>query len=154
MSYGIIYVVSNTINPMQYVGQTVMTPERRWSFHLGTMRTSYNHPFYNTMRKYGDDKFSVVQIDVADSPEELDEQETFHIRRLNTLWPNGYNLASGGRGGQHHIRSKQAMSKSRKGRSLSIEQRQNIAKALTNRYVSPETGRRISKSLTGKSSYM
>jgi group I intron endonuclease len=82
---------------MQYVGQA-KNLKHRWQSHLGEIKTDYNHPFYNAMRKYGGDKFSIVQIDVADSLEELNEQETFHCHRLNTLWPNGYNLAvPGGR---------------------------------------------------------
>jgi hypothetical protein len=42
--------------------------------------------------------FNVEQIDFAESSKELNKKEVFHIMRLKTLAPRGYNLTTGGEG--------------------------------------------------------
>jgi len=93
---GVIYIVTNLNNRKQYVGQTVRKLKRRL----------YEHEHYNTstmihkaIKKYGIENFKWVSFSCPE--EELDWQETFLIKELNTLAPNGYNLDSGGNEQKH-----------------------------------------------------
>ena len=89
----VVYLVTNKINGKQYVGQTVRPVEERWKDHCRVKDENY---FHRAIRKYGADNFSVEVIDTATTPEELDEKEVYWIKKLNCLFPNGYNLRDGG----------------------------------------------------------
>ena len=97
---------------------------------------------HRAIAKYGADSFIVEEIDQAESIEELRAREIFHISRLRTMAPNGYNLTIGGEGllaPTAEIRQK--LSKAKKGRpghSISKETRRKISRALRGRQ--PECG--------------
>jgi group I intron endonuclease len=107
--FGRIYAITNIVNGKQYVGKNTTMLKQRWLGHLKDARNGDLRPLYRAIRKYGIAAFTIVQIDAADSKEELGAQETFHILRLKTLVPCGYNLkASDNREGMsdeayHHI---------------------------------------------------
>lgn len=94
---GYIYLITNTINGMQYIGQTV-NPEARWKKHLSVARGSYYYRsyFYNAINKYGPDNFTFEVVLECDA-EALEEKEQEYIAKYNTLYPNGYNLTPGGK---------------------------------------------------------
>lgn len=52
------------------------------------------HYLNNSIRKYGKDEFIVELLDVC-SLEESDDIESSYIIKLNTMFPNGYNLKLG-----------------------------------------------------------
>lgn len=52
----------------------------------------------NAIRKYGKDNFSVCEIDVAETKEELDKKEISYIKKYNAI-KTGYNETLGGDGG-------------------------------------------------------
>lgn len=89
-----IYCITNTINRMQYVGQSESI-ERRFKQHIESPSSSDIH---QAIEKYGAHNFR-FEIIVACHPNELDEQEVKFIRLLNT-YENGYNQT---RGGQHSV---------------------------------------------------
>lgn len=89
-----IYLITNTVNGKQYVGQTIHTLSERWANHCS--KNSGCIALKNAIHKYGKDSFKIEEIDTASKREDLDEKERFWISKLNTLSPNGYNLKSGG----------------------------------------------------------
>ena len=49
----------------------------------------------NAIRKYGKDSFDISLLEIT-SVTNADERESYHILHYDTLYPNGYNLTSGG----------------------------------------------------------
>lgn len=88
----VIYVITNRVNDMKYVGQTRTKLKKRVSHH------KRNNEAYlgNAIRCYGWDNFEVAILEECSSPEELDEREKYWIKALNCKIPNGYNLTDGG----------------------------------------------------------
>ena len=91
-----IYVIRNTINNKCYVGQSVdykvrfrkhKEEARRNNFH-------YKSVLYNAMNALGIDNFYVELLE--SQVENYNEREIYWINKLNTIRPNGYNLAKGG----------------------------------------------------------
>lgn len=100
---GNIYIITNLINNMQYVGQTTRTIQQRFSGHKNTAKNNTDNTYlHRAMNKYGIENFKVDKIASinCDSIEELSEQlnylEIMYIAEYNTLAPNGYNLTKGG----------------------------------------------------------
>lgn len=94
--YGRIYCITNAINGKQYVGQTVQKLSIRWASHK--RQTGGCRALSNAIKKYGASNFAIEELAEAASQSELDELERHWISMLNTMWPNGYNLNSGGNG--------------------------------------------------------
>lgn len=86
----IIYCITNTVNNKKYIGQTRNKLARRWSEHLYDARSGRGGVVHTAMRKYGDDKFTIEQIDSARTLRELGEKETAWIERLNTHIRSGH----------------------------------------------------------------
>lgn len=89
----IVYLVTNNITGMQYVGQTIRSLEERWRDHCRVKDDNY---FHRAIRKYGSENFTLKILDTAETGEELDLKEIYWIEKLNTLYPGGYNLREGG----------------------------------------------------------
>lgn len=109
--FGELYVITNTINNKQYVGQVVShrlnnTKYRPFGFvkrfadHISEAmcNTKKKQCSYlnNAIRKHGVDNFKITLIDRC-KREELNEYEIKYIKEYNTLYPNGYNLTEGGK---------------------------------------------------------
>ena len=65
----------------------------------------------NAIRKYGKDSFKVELIEKC-SCEDADKTESFYISSFNTLFPDGYNLTSGGKSTQLTLESRLKISRS------------------------------------------
>lgn len=89
----VIYLATNKIDGKRYVGQTIRSLEDRWKDHC---RVKDNNYFHRAIRKYGPENFSLEILDTAESEDELDRKEMFWIEKLDTKFPNGYNLRDGG----------------------------------------------------------
>ena len=86
-----IYLVTNTINGKQYVGQTITKYSK-----LG-----HGHAVRDAYKKYGRKNFTYETIVSGISCEMfLDYAEKFWIKTLDTMVPNGYNLEFGGKRGK------------------------------------------------------
>lgn len=97
--YGIIYRALNVTNNKFYVGQTVKSLTERKAIHYYYARRGIkNYYFYNALRKYKDWEWNILQVTYC--KEELDTQEKYWIRVLNSMMPNGYNTREGGANGR------------------------------------------------------
>ena len=103
-----IYCISNSVTGKLYVGQSVQPIKTRWRQHC--LLSGKCRVIESAIKKYGAGAFSIKEIAVAESQEELDRLEQFWIARLNTISPNGYNLSGGGNGaGKMHDETKALM---------------------------------------------
>ena len=91
----IIYKITNKINGLVYVGQTIGFIENRWKQHLSAR--SCCRKLKHAIAKYGSDNFTIEQIDNAENLEDLNKKEEFWIESLNSMTPSGYNLIAGGK---------------------------------------------------------
>lgn len=109
--YGYVYLLTNKINGMQYVGQTVRTLKIRFSKHITDSKHGKTY-INRAIKKYGIENFTIKQVDIAYNQEELNLIEGVYMAWFNTLAPNGYNLKEtiDGRG-RHSEESKEKMRK-------------------------------------------
>lgn len=65
MIFGYIYKIYNDVNDKAYVGQTTMTIQKRFEGHIKASTRNVKRPghLYLAMRKYGVDKFHVVELE-------------------------------------------------------------------------------------------
>lgn len=90
-----IYIITNTINGKQYIGQTIRPITQRFTEHC--KNSSGKHSIITrAMCKYGREFFLLEQIRTCTNQKELDEYETYYIKMFGTLAPFGYNLTTGG----------------------------------------------------------
>lgn len=90
-----IYVITNKISGKQYVGQTRDIKQRMIS-HIQETRRNYSYnELYDDIYNLGVENFTIDSIECVDG-KFSDERESYWIRKLNTLHPNGYNLTTGG----------------------------------------------------------
>lgn len=91
-----VYLRTNTVNGMQYVGQTVNFRKRK--NHWNCLTQKYANNYLNEEReKYGLDSFKTEVLAEVETQEEAWELEEHYIKELNTLYPQGYNINVGGK---------------------------------------------------------
>ena len=113
--FGWIYLATNTTNGKVYVGKVEFprTINDRWKEHLKEgrklKRLRQRNPnkkvwdthLNNAIAKYKETVWNLKKIDDAYSNEELNEKETFWIKKYDSLNPKkGYNMTEGGDGGK------------------------------------------------------
>lgn len=74
---------------------------------------------HGAIKKYGPENFTVEQIDVACTREELDAKEIYWIKYYNSMFPSGYNLTTGGKHCEISEEVKQKLSIKNKGKGPS-----------------------------------
>jgi len=95
MNRGIIYLITNKENGHKYVGQTTQGMNKRWQHHLQEALKMSDKPIHIAMRKYGNHRFNIQEIDECDG-ELLNEKEAYWIKHYNTFESaEGYNDTSG-----------------------------------------------------------
>nr|DAF13733.1 MAG TPA: intron associated endonuclease [Caudoviricetes sp.] len=90
--YGYVYCIENKVNGKKYIGITTRTMNKRFEEHKKA-----NSYIGNAIRKYGVSNFSISELDIAKTHEELCQLEVFYIEKFKTF-ENGYNLTIGGDG--------------------------------------------------------
>jgi len=95
MSNYIIYKVENIITEEVYVGATTKSLEERKSDHLQKSNKGSNGYFHQAISTYGSDQFIWVELDSANSKNELAIKETEYINNYDSF-ENGYNSDKGG----------------------------------------------------------
>ena len=85
---GRVYLVTNTVNQKQYVGQTITKYSKQ----------GHGHAVKAAYAKYGRKAFTYETVcSGIDNHATLDFAEKFWIKVMNSVQPNGYNLEEGGR---------------------------------------------------------
>lgn len=94
-----IYIIKNSVNNKVYIGQS-KDAAQRWLGHIYDARYRKKHRkkmqvIQKAMMKYGIEKFhyEVLEYQVDNA----DEREIYWIQRYNSVIPNGYNVAPGGK---------------------------------------------------------
>jgi hypothetical protein len=108
---GHIYLITNTKLNKYYVGQTLSHRKNRNKYrpfgYIGRFKDHISEALCNTKKKqctylnnairlYGQESFRVELIATC-SKEETDAYEERYIEEYNSLYPNGYNLTTGGK---------------------------------------------------------
>lgn len=91
---GVIYLRTNLVNGMQYVGQTKNFKVREGHWKCFKLRYA-NQLMTDDRKKYGLENWSVKILEECEN-DKLDELEKFWIEKLDTMYPNGYNCTRGG----------------------------------------------------------
>lgn len=112
---GVVYLRTNLINGMQYVGQAKDFKKRNYQWN--NLKWKYGNQFLTDERnKYGLENFK-TEILKECNDEDLDKWEKYYIALYDTIYPNGYNDNEGGSIGFHHSeRTKQAIAKTKIGK--------------------------------------
>ena len=92
----IVYIYQNQINFKIYVGQTKNLKKRAYQHKYESFKRSRNYPLYNSIRKYGIDKFNIFELEMVEDID-ADESEQFWIQFFRS-WDRsyGYNIEQGG----------------------------------------------------------
>ncbi len=99
--YGVVYIVTCSVNGKQYVGQTTAKdPLKYIRGHFNSARNGGKKLLYNAIRKYGVNSFTSEIIWRCPDKVSLDTSEDSFIKLFETLSPNGYNLRGGGHSGK------------------------------------------------------
>lgn len=90
-----VYKYTNLVNGKIYIGQTIESLEMR-AGHNGYKYRKCTY-FYNAIKKYGWDKFTVEILQDNLTREQANEFEIKYIKLFNSQDPNiGYNISDGG----------------------------------------------------------
>jgi group I intron endonuclease len=140
--YGRVYKITNILNNKSYVGITRKTLAERFEAHCNRANIEKS-AVQKAIKKYGKENFTITEIDIAISKEDLFNKEIYWIKTLDTL-KNGYNLTTGGEGIIEMTQEiKDKISKSKKGvpnpklkgRIISVKQRLMISKKFNGKKV-------------------
>jgi group I intron endonuclease len=118
-----IYKITNLANGKMYVGQAVSHilnhkryrpygREGRFRCHISeafSTKKNQSHYLNNAIRKYGVVNFVVELIEYCENVN-ADERETYYIKEMKSLFPDGYNLKNGGTTFTHCDESKKRVS--------------------------------------------
>ena len=113
MTCGTIYKIQFP-NGKHYIGLTTTSLEQRKIQHKQTAKRGDTKCLYNALRKYDMiDTLELIEIDTADTEEELCEKEIGYILIYNSYYMNGngYNMTFGGEGTFGYVFTEEAREK-------------------------------------------
>jgi hypothetical protein len=135
-----------------YIGLTTTSLKRRQEQHKQCAKQGDTKCLYNALRKHDMvDTFELIEIDTADTLEELCEKEIRYIEEYNSYYMNGngYNMTFGGEGTNGYIRTEednQKNSERLKKYFENPEARQKNSEAQKKRFENPEAKQQLSES--------
>lgn len=94
----IIYLITNTVNGKQYVGQTIVGLERRWKRHCWNAQHDSPCYIHRAIYKYGIEAFTYEILEES-TPDKLNDLERYWIHKLTPA----YNMTAGGYGSNGRI---------------------------------------------------
>jgi group I intron endonuclease len=145
-----IYLIDNSVDENEYVGQTVCYTAKgepygylkRFKSHITSAKNSRSRcrKLKNAMRFHGTDAFDVHLLEIVPE-DEADDRETYHILQRNTI-KEGYNLREGGHRGRASDETRKLQSEAKKGalhfqfgKTRSTETRDKISQTLIDNVV-------------------
>jgi group I intron endonuclease len=143
-----IYIITNTANGKFYIGKA-KNLNRRWNGHKRTVQNKeYRHPLYDSMRKYGTDKFTFEVLEKCNYTD-LDNRERYWIAKLKPV----YNLTEGGEGGDtftkkpNHMKdiTRKKLSEAAKKKAQDPEYRKKLSEAAKKKAQDPEYRKKLSE---------
>lgn len=140
-----IYKLICLITNMSYIGQTYKSIKQRINEHIGS-------DFYigKAIRKHEIKNFKVEILWKTTSKETANCIEKAAIKFYNTQVPNGYNLTSGGEGGDYWKGKKNpVISEANKKRIWTKESREKVGKASKGHKLSKESKKKCRESKLG-----
>lgn len=150
-----VYLRTNKINGKQYVGQSGNFKNREYNWY--NTKWSYAGRLINNARaKYGAENWKTDILRECETLDETNFWEMYYIKKLNTKYPNGYNLTDGGEGSIGRVVSdetKKKLSKAAKGEKNPFfhktHSKETIEK-LKNRIITDEWRKKISEAARGR----
>lgn len=151
--FGYIYLTTNLINNMKYVGQKTS------SEFIGNAYLGSGKILQRAIEKYGKENFTVILLEEVDGTKDnLNEREIYWIKKLNAVDSSEfYNLHPGGVGGAtyghkgHRLSDEQRTKMSNMLKKLyedNPEKRQNASNNAIQRFSDPQQRQQISDSMT------
>lgn len=113
-----IYIITNNINGMIYVGQTTNMKRRYKEYKYGSknLNAHKQFKFLQEMNSVGFDNFTFDILEIVNTKDDLNIREIYWIDTLKARDPAiGYNSKTGGVGGALLQESKDKMSMSSRG---------------------------------------
>jgi group I intron endonuclease len=151
MSIYTIYKATNRITGKSYIGYSSDWKSRKRLHKYHAKQDDRNYLFYNSIRKHGFESFIwEIIYQSKDKLHTLGKMESYFIVEYNTLSPNGYNMKTGGEGGNLSEESRKKISESRKGMKFSEEHINNLRLSHQGNKHTEEQKKKISESLKGK----
>ena len=96
MPDGKIYVIRNDINDRVYVGQTIRDLKERFGEHCYNSHRDRGY-LTQAIEEYGREHFWIELLeDGLETQRDLNYREAYYISTLRTVWPDGYNITTGG----------------------------------------------------------
>ena len=93
-----VYLITNTVNGMSYVGCSNHIHERMYG-HRKPSRASVSI-LSKAIQDFGVQNF---ELKILETGRDIFDREIYWIKKLNTREPNGYNMTDGGAGGSKGI---------------------------------------------------
>lgn len=137
---GCIYKIENKLNGKIYIGQTRRSPKKRWNEHYRNNKSNIG----NDLNNYGINNFTFSVLEEV-KLDDLNDKEIFYIAENDCLYPNGYNLTSGGHSSSHTENTIEKIRKSKLGKPRSKETKDKIREKLLGIPLSEERRINISK---------
>jgi group I intron endonuclease len=119
-----LYKITNTVNQKLYIGITKLTIEQRWSVHIEHSKNP-RYPLQHAIKKYGPSNFQIELLEESDDRAYISELEEPTILKYNSR-KNGYNVATGGYGGD--LGPEAAEKRRRTILTRSVEEKNRLAK--------------------------
>lgn len=145
----IIYMATNLINGMSYIGQTVTNLDYRIARHIIESKKPKSY-FQRVLKKHGIENFKWKILKKCKNISDLNKSEKYFIEQYKTNKSNGYNLTDGGEGIVGYRHSEETKNKIRQkliGHSVIDITREKISGNLQGHKQSKETKLRRKKTM-------
>lgn len=144
------YKATCKVTGKSYIGMTGQSIYDRFSSHIRDARRGSDTAFHRSIRKYGEDAFTVVEISMHQSQADALKAEFDHIEKQGTIVPRGYNMTPGGAGvlsmtPESKAKHKAAVTEKHKDPDFKDRHRKGCLKSMT-----PERIEKIASAQRGK----
>jgi group I intron endonuclease len=143
-----IYKITDNRNGKSYIGQCAKPiSETKKYYGSGKIIT-------NIIKKYGSSILSKEILCECNTKDELNDMEKYYIKKYNTIIPNGYNISTGGNGGDlgSEVNDKIALTVSKRWKE-GLYDHIDFSKINKGKVMSDEVKKKISESQLGENGY-